>query len=57
VGLPLRLIGGETSFTGFNAQLTRVALMNHEGRSSVDVSPIAWDVIPGFPELPDSGAT
>ncbi len=57
MGLPLRLGWGESSFTGFNVQLTRVALMNHEGRSSVDVSPIAWDVIPGFPELPDSGAT
>ena len=45
MGLPLRLSWGEASFTGFNVQLTRVALMNHEGRSSMDVFPIAWNVI------------
>lgn len=56
VGLPFRLGWGETSFTGFNVQLTRVTLMD-EGHANVDVSPIAWNVVPGVPALPDSGAT
>lgn len=56
VGVPLRLSWGETSFTGFNVQLTGVILVD-EGHANVDVSPIAWNVVPGVPALPDSGAT
>ncbi len=56
IGLPLRHKWGETSFTAFNIQLTRVMLMD-EDHPNLDISPIEWNVVPGVPALPNSGTT